>query len=67
MARGGRWGTGDGEAVAAGDEPLDRLAGFRVGGEGVVFHALLDFEALWLLVGGLGDGLVNVGCHENQG
>jgi hypothetical protein len=49
--------------VAAENDPPDRLAGFRVLGESVVLHALLDLEVADFPPLFCGNGLVNVSRH----
>ena len=52
------------DTQAAPDHAPDRLAGFRMLGEGVVIHALANLKLLGLLAGLGGDGLVDVSGHE---
>lgn len=54
------------EAVTARNDALHWLAVFWMNGEGVVLHALLNFETLWLLALRGRYGFVNVSCHGKE-
>ena len=51
------------DPVASEDDSADRLAGFRVLGQRIVLHALLDLEVADFASLFCGDRLVNVGRH----
>ena len=53
----------DVETVSAGYDAFDGSAAFRMFGQGIVHHALLDFETLWLFIARIWNRLVYVGGH----